>query len=225
MKVDLRNGGLVVRLESIHRSLSSAVLGGGLSSIRTWLNLQVDASYDCDDPEADLRHACIGLDDPVVGMLTAANVDRFMTAAQRSAHAITTVGLKRPIAAAEPLPPNLDAVGTINLLAVVDVDLTDEGLVNALQTAVEAKAQALASARVTALNSDGLATGTATDSICVACPPGETVKYCGPATPHGHDLAQAVYRAVLAGVAAYREAKSSDLDAGEGVMGDRGSKM
>jgi len=225
MKADLRNGGLVVRLESVHRSLSSAVLGGGLSSIRTWFNLQVDASHDCDDPVADLRKACIGLADPVVGMLTAAKVDRFTTAAQRSAHVVTTVGLKRPITAAAPLPPNVDPVGTINLLAVVDVDLTDEGLVNALQTAVEAKAQALASAGVAALNSDGFATGTATDSICVVCPRGETVKYCGPATPHGHDLAQAVYRAVLAGIVAYREAKSSPLDAREGVMGNRRSTM
>lgn len=211
MKVDVRHGGLVVRLESIHRALSSAVLGGGLGSIRTWFNLQVDADYDCADPETDLRNASRDLDDPVVGMLTAARVERFTTGAQGSARAITTVGLKRPIAAASAVPPHVDPIGTINLLAVLDVALTDEGLTNAVQTVVEAKTQALVDAEVFALNSNGFATGTATDSVCVACPPGGIVRYCGPATQHGNDLARAVYSAVLTGVEAYRQAKTAAL--------------
>jgi adenosylcobinamide amidohydrolase len=54
VKPVLRNGGLVAELPALHRSLSSAVLGGGLGWIRTWLNLQVERNYDCRDPEADL---------------------------------------------------------------------------------------------------------------------------------------------------------------------------
>jgi adenosylcobinamide hydrolase len=145
-----------------------------------------------------------------VGMPTAARVDRFTTASEGSAQAISTVGLKRPIAAASSLGHRIEPVGTINLLVVVDVSLTDAGLINAVQTAVEARTQALASARVSALNFDGFATGTATDSVCVACPPGEAVQYCGPATPHGGDVAQAVYRAVLAGAIAHREGSTAD---------------
>jgi adenosylcobinamide amidohydrolase len=73
-----------------------------------------------------------------------------------------------------------------------------------LQTAVEAKAQALATARVPAANAAGFATGTATDALCVACPPGATVPFAGPATRVGGDLARAVFEAVLAGALADR---------------------
>jgi len=154
-------------------------------------------------------NAARGLYQPVVGMLTAARVDRFTTASTGLAQVVATVGLRRPIAAASPLPHGIEPVGTINLLAVIGVSLTDSGLANALQTAVEAKSQALAKARVSALNFDGFATGTATDAICVACPPGETFPYCGPATAQGSDLAAAVYRAVHDGAVAYRELSAS----------------
>lgn len=197
-----RNGGLVVDMEQVHRSLSSAVLGGGLGWVRTWLNLQVRSGYDCANPEADLVRAAEGLARPVVGMLTAAPVSRCTTGAQGSARAVATVGLRHPIAAADGPWTAAPRVGTINLLVVVDAPLTDAGLVDALRTAVEAKVQALAAARIRGSSGEALATGTATDALCVACPPGASMPYAGPATPHGHDLARAVYRAVFDGAMA-----------------------
>jgi adenosylcobinamide amidohydrolase len=95
-------------------------------------------------------------------------------------------------------------VGTINLLVVVDAPLADAGLAGALQTAVEAKVQALADARVPAANASGYATGTATDSICVACPGGDGAAFAGPATAVGGAIARAVHAAVLAGAVAER---------------------
>jgi adenosylcobinamide amidohydrolase len=47
MKTEARHVGLVVGLASPQRCLSSAVSGGGLGEIKTWLNLQVDLSYSC----------------------------------------------------------------------------------------------------------------------------------------------------------------------------------
>jgi adenosylcobinamide hydrolase len=88
---------------------------------------------------------------------------------------------------------------------VVGEPLSDAGLTGAVQTAVEAKAQALAAARVPAANADSFATGTATDAICVACPPGARAAFAGPATRVGGDLAHAVYEAVLAGALAGRQ--------------------
>jgi adenosylcobinamide hydrolase len=103
--------------------------GRGLGEIKTWLNLQVDLGYSCRDPQGDLRRAAVDMQEPVVGMLTAAKVDRYTTSTQGSATAIATLGLRHPIAAAAPAHVDIDMpAGTINLLAVVDVALTDAGL-------------------------------------------------------------------------------------------------
>jgi adenosylcobinamide amidohydrolase len=95
-------------------------------------------------------------------------------------------------------------VGTINLLVLVDAPLDDAALVAAVQTATEAKAQALADAGVAAINHDGPATGTATDSVCVAVHPGGGVAFAGPATDIGAAIALAVHDAVRAGAVAHR---------------------
>jgi adenosylcobinamide amidohydrolase len=144
-------------------------------------------------------------------MLTAASVDRFQDVVCGSARAFATVGLGAPIAAtgvgSGSGPEGVAPVGTINILAVVAASLTDAGLVGALQTAVEAKAQALAAAGVLAGNAPGFATGTASDAIAVACPPGSSVAFAGPATPTGSDLARAVYEAVRLGSLAFERGR------------------
>jgi adenosylcobinamide amidohydrolase len=192
-------GRLVVDLGRPHRCLSSAVLGGGLTWARSWLDLQVPLPYTRTDPDAHLLEEAGDLAGPVVGMLTAAAVADFRQAAVGGALAVATVGVGHPLAAAGGRPREAPAAGTINLLVVVDQPLTDAGLVGALQTAVEAKAQALAAARVPAANAAGYATGTATDAICVACPPGWRVPFAGPATRVGADLARAVLEAIRSG--------------------------
>jgi adenosylcobinamide amidohydrolase len=200
-----RPGALEAHLAEEHRALSSAVLGGGLATMRSWLNLQVPPDYARTDPEEHLREASAGLAPPVVGMLTAVDVAERVTAAHGGATAVATVGATHALAAAGRRPRALGRVGTINVLVVVRAPLTDAGLAGALLTAVEAKAQALADARVPARNARGWATGTATDSICVACPPGATEPFAGPATRTGAELARAVHAAVLAGALAERE--------------------
>jgi adenosylcobinamide hydrolase len=84
--------------------------------------------------------------------------------------------------------------------------LTDAALAGALQTAVEAKVQALTEAGIGARNMTGLATGrglatgTASDAIAIACVPGASVPFAGSATEVGHDLARAVWTAVSKGI-------------------------
>jgi adenosylcobinamide hydrolase len=202
----LAAGGLVVDLGRPHRCLSSAVLGGGLGWLRTWLCLQVGRDYARTDPDAHLAAAAAaaGLAGPVVGMMTAAPVGQHQVGRAGGASVVATVGVGHALAAAGTRPRAAPAAGTINLLVVVGAPLSDAGLTGAVQTAVEAKAQALAAARVPAANAAGFATGTATDAICVACPPGALVPFAGPATRVGGDLARAVYEAVLAGAVASR---------------------
>jgi adenosylcobinamide amidohydrolase len=205
VRLRARPGALEVRFEVEHRCLASAVLGGGLGLVRTWLNLQVPPDYGRTDPEAHLGEASAGLAAPVVGMLTAADVTGYRSARRGDAVAVATVGATHALAAAGRRPRAVPSVGTINLLVVVRAPLTDAALAGALLTAVEAKAQALADARVPAANAPGWATGTATDSVCVACPPGARERFAGPATRVGGELARAVHAAVLAGALAERE--------------------
>ncbi len=217
----LTGGRLVVDLGGPYRSLAAAVLGGGLGTVRSWLNLNVPPGYGRTDPDVHLREeaAAAGLAGPVVGMLTAAPLERVQQAVAGEAWAVATVGVNHALAAAATrprrLPPTpMPSAGTINLLVVVAAPLTDAGLVGALQTAVEAKAQALAAARVPAANHAGFATGTATDAICVACPPGVLAPFAGPATRVGADLARAVFTVVVAGVAVQRQAAQAAGPAG-----------
>jgi adenosylcobinamide hydrolase len=199
MNVRRRGAALVADLGREHRCLSSAVLGGDLG---------VPGDYGRTDPEEHLAAESVGLPGPVVGMLTAVDVSTHTRAACRGAEAVATVGARHALAAAGARPRAVPRIGTINLLVVVDRPLTDAGLAGALQTAVEAKAQALADARVPAANAAGWATGTATDSVCVACPPGAGTPFAGPATAVGAQVGRAVHAAVLAGALAERRGVS-----------------
>jgi adenosylcobinamide amidohydrolase len=193
----------------MHRGLSSAVLGGGLRPVRTWLNVQVPHGYGRTDPEAHLRELAgdLGLDGPVAGMLTAADVARYTRARRPLARVVGTVGIGQPLAAAGRRPRAVPPAGTINLLVVTGVALTDAALAGALLTATEAKAQALGDAGVRAGNHDGPATGTATDSVLVASPDaGAGEAFAGPATRVGADIAAAVHAVVLAGALAHARA-------------------
>jgi adenosylcobinamide amidohydrolase len=199
-------GTIAVAFGRERRVLSSAVLGGGLTAARAWLNATVPIDYARTDPAADLaeRAAALALPGPVVGMLTAVDVARREQARRGAARVIATVGVGHALAAAGTRPRALPSIGTINLLVVVDEPLDDAALAGAAQTATEAKAQALAAAGVPAANFDGPATGTATDAFCIAALPGGGLAFAGPATRVGADVAHAVFAAVHAGALADR---------------------
>ncbi|HWI73648.1 MAG TPA: adenosylcobinamide amidohydrolase [Baekduia sp.] len=194
---------LVIDFGGVRRCLSSAVVGGGLRDARAWLNLQVPHGYARMDPDAHLREEMLarGLDEATtLGAMTAAHVDRATTAEEPgAARVVATVGIGVPLAAAGRLLRAVPPVNTINMLVLVEAPLTDAALVYAVQTATEAKSQALADARIPAHNHDGFATGTATDSICIATRPGATEPFAGPMSPSGAAIARCVHAAVLEG--------------------------
>jgi adenosylcobinamide hydrolase len=188
------------------RMLSTAVDGGGLGERCWWLNTQVDRVYHHPDPAAHVREiaAGLGLAGAGVGMLTAADVRRWTRADDQGVVAAATVGLGLPVFAAAPAEDIAAETaprgpGTINLLVVVPVPLSDAALVNAVITATEAKTQALAEAAVPG-------TGTSSDALCIACPlpAGEasgnpTEAFGGPRSTWGARIARAVHAAVADG--------------------------
>jgi adenosylcobinamide amidohydrolase len=211
---------IVVDFGGVRRCLSSAVVGGGLRDARAWLNLQVPHGYARMDPDQHLLEemAARGLDGAsTLGAMTAARVDRATGREEPgAARVVATVGIGVPLAAAGRVLREVPPVNTINMLVLVEAPLTDAGLVYAVQTATEAKAQALADAGIAAMNHDGFATGTATDSICVAARPGATEPFAGPMSPAGAALARCVHGAVLEGAREFvrRAGEERGADAG-----------
>lgn len=188
---------LVWRFDAPRRTVSSAPHGGGIALRRWVLNAQVPAGYGRTDLDAHVGEIArgLGLDGPGVGMLTAAPVLSAVPAVDGGVEAVATVGLGQPewAAAAEGLAA--ESVGTINVVAVVPVRLSDAALVNAVLTATEAKVQALVEAGV-----DG--SGTATDAVCVAClDEGAIEPFGGPRSTWGARVARAVHASVAAGLA------------------------
>lgn len=114
-----------------------------------------------------------------------------------------TVGVRRPVWAAdvnEPVEPDTGPgtinPGTINLVVMLPVRLSDAALVNAVSTATEAKVQALLHHGV-----DG--TGTASDAVAVLCvADGTAHEFGGPRSRWGSRIARAVHDVTAAGIAA-----------------------
>lgn len=151
------------------RMISSGAVGGGIGERTWWLNAAVARDYARTDLRAHLAELAelAGVEGPGVGMLTAADVRSWARAEDGGVHVAATVGLGVPVpAAAAPeriADEVLTTVGTINVLIVLPVPLTDAALVNAVLTATEAKTQALVEHGIPG-------TGTSSDAICIACP-------------------------------------------------------
>lgn len=185
--------------------VSSAVVGGDLHETRHILNMHVAPGYRGERPAEDLRTLArrCGIAEPFVGLMTAAWTHEAIPVTESidglTVTAVVTVGLGSPVCAGvspcEPWRPS-----TINAVLLVDARLTHAAAVNGVITATEAKAGALADARVMTPDG-GLATGTVTDAVVIAWTGrGDALEYLGPATPGGWLVARAVRRAVAAGI-------------------------
>jgi adenosylcobinamide hydrolase len=185
---------------------SSGVVGGGIGPRRWWLNAHVPLAYDRRDPGRHLGEIAdsLGLEGTGVGMLTAADVTRWQSGIEAGARVLVTVGLRVPVRAAasdeQIARETVSRAGTINILVVLPTPMTDAALVNAVVTVTEVKSQVLSEAGVPG-------TGTASDSVCVACPepdarPGLVPEpFCGPRSPWGIRVARAAYTALTIGTA------------------------
>ena len=115
--------------------------------------------------------------------------------------AVATVGLgnasaagRDPRVAAGPSAPA--PAGTINLIVVVDAELTPSALVNAVIVATEAKVLSLIE-RGVRTRAGELASGTSSDAIVIAATGrGTPLRYAGAATAVGLLLGEAVREAV-----------------------------
>ncbi len=193
---------LVVEAAETLAISSTAVLGGGIRLGRCIVSMHVPSDYAGLDPGGDIRDAARRegwVAD--VGLMTAVPLDRAEVSVQSAdgatVAAIVTAGVTRPWSAGL-RRRRWAAAGTINVIALADVQLSSAAALNVMTTITEAKVLALAEAGIRTADGEP-ASGTATDAIVVACPRignGPAWKFGGPATPPGWAAAAAT-RAAL----------------------------
>ncbi len=216
-------------LEHPAQFLSSAPFGEGLVRAGWILSGQVSPQACLPDPASYLRQfaAQLGVPDrpdgvEVVGLLTAVDHrDLQVTSLAESGVTVTTlatVGVdhgssprdKDVGSHGEPATPEAEPLiqlGTINIVTLVDADLSTGALVRASTLATEAKTLALVEAGLRTRQGH-IATGTATDTTIVGhSGHGRHFNYAGSATLVGWLVGQAVYRSVNRGLAAYNSRK------------------
>jgi adenosylcobinamide amidohydrolase len=198
---------LTARLATPHRMLSWAPHNPGFVTADTviWREVRDDDLTESFDALSWLRDSLTARGEGgYVGLLTSRDLGRFRLesacSGRISACCLATVGLtnaervgfRQRIAQHRP--------GTINLLAVTDAPLGDTALVELSSIATQARTAAVIDHGPDL--AQGRATGTGTDCITVAAPPG-TEAFAGLHTEVGEAIGAAVYAAVAAGVRAW----------------------
>jgi adenosylcobinamide hydrolase len=204
---------LVVWSKNPLRILSSALLNGGLVEANGIINVQVPegSGKDMNDmhwmgPEKFLANAAeqLGLpNDKVAGLMTAAKMSNLVVSTEKqddvSLAVFVTAGATVAVAAGEAAASKseLRKVGTINIIVVVDGNLTDGSMVEVVKTATEAKTVAIRELDIRSRFSGDLATGTLTDSVAVACTKkGTPIQYAGTFTLIGESIGRLVREGV-----------------------------
>ena len=198
---EIRENAIVIHSNVPLKALSSAVLNGGLIQSQNILNYQVSLNYSHKDPKMDLQHVseALGLKKPVIGLMTGVNIKNVSIKNEIgngiSTCAIITAGLSNPAAAGDYIP--IKEIGTINIIVLIDGNLTDSALVDVVKTTTEAKTLVLHELDIRSPYSDHFATGTTSDAVVVACTgQGEIHEYAGTATRLGYLIASCVKKAL-----------------------------
>ncbi len=215
INAEVKNQTLVICSKNPLKILSSALLNGGLVEANVIINVQVPegSGSDVNDmhwsgPENFLVNEANQLQlpmDKVVGLMTAAKMQNVVVSTEKYDGVTLTVfvtgGATVAVTAGEPAASKSSSqllkVGTINIIIVVDGNLSDGSMVEVVKSATEAKTVAIRELDIRSRFSGDLATGTLTDSIAVGCTKkGEPIKYAGTFTIIGELIGKCVREGV-----------------------------
>src|SRR5665647_960130 len=210
INAEVKNQTLVIWSKTPLKVLSSALLNGGLVEANGIINVQVPEGSGSDksdmhwsSPEDFLVKAAQELQLPrekVVGLMTAAKMKNVVTFTEKydgvTLTVFVTAGATVAVTAGEPAASKssqLQKIGTINIVVIVDGNLTEGCMVEVIKTATEAKTVALRELDIRSRFSGDLATGTLTDSVAVGCTKkGEPIQYAGTFTILGELIGKCV---------------------------------
>ena len=173
-------------IEGSFNAISSGLLGGW-KDVEHIFNHTVVEGFDRLNPVEYLRGVAERFElRDYFGLLTSVPMDKLSVVRSGEVTAFITAGVKNPN---ERIQVRKVGAGTINIILVVDADLSDGGMVNAVITATEAKSAAL-------IELGHSFTGTNTDAVVVARIGGEYYEYAGPASELGSRIWHAVKKGV-----------------------------
>jgi adenosylcobinamide amidohydrolase len=215
--VEVSADAVIVRSRDPLTVLSSAIVGGGLVTARSIVNLHVAKNWqpaargEVSGWEAALDDfvARRALPTPYVGLCTSAWTEHAEVECDEEdglrVLAIVSVGLGNPIAAGVSPRAVTAAPSTINTIVVLDALASPAALVNLVITVTEAKAAVLRDAGIHCPDGQS-ASGTSTDAVVIAATGrGRACEFGGPISALGAVTARAARRALARGVDAWLE--------------------
>lgn len=141
----------------------------------------------------------------VVAMMTSCDVGTWQQARAQAdgvqAGAVVTAGLSNAESVGSRRDWQPADFGTINILVATDAALSRIAQIEALTIAVQARTAAVMESGL--MLPTGVATGTGTDCVALACPPGGRQPHAGLHTAAGEAVGAAVRKAVAQAVAAW----------------------
>jgi len=199
---EIRERNIVIQSNSPLRALTSSVLSRGYAKFMAILNHQIPIDYDHLEPKKRFFETIDALSLPkqTLGLMTAANIDKVSVVTEKHAEltvcTVATAGLTNPITAGDNAYET-SQFHTINIILLIDGNLTQSCMVNAITTATEAKSAALRELDIRSHFSTKPATGTTSDMIAIACTErGRRIMFAGTATKIGELIGKSVKKAV-----------------------------
>jgi len=221
LSLHLKEAHLLLEFPDEVDSISSAVYGGGIQRLYKAVNLFVDRNYECSDPVRDMENKLRDWGYPLsgcAGLMTAVPMEHAAVVEEDTGTAgifccVTAAAGNAARAGIQRGELPLYRPGTINIMLGIDGRLTAAAMVNAVMTAVEAKAAALADLGITDPENGLIATGTTTDSLVLAVSQNGQYEaehvYAGTATDLGGAIGRLVYGAVTGSLQSVKARKDS----------------
>lgn len=184
------------------KTMSSGVIGSGLGWHNTFVNRHVDKNYHVSDYKEEMARFLVKkgwTPSETVGMMTAARLKggsfKFLEGEDFSVMVVVTAGVGNAVDASKSKLHSFEYVpGTINTWIFINGELTEEGFIQSIMTATEAKVKVMENLKVLDPVTGTTATGTSTDSILIAATQkGKRLEFAGTITPLGKLISEGVY--------------------------------
>ena len=210
---------IVVEAPQPLRTFSSAMHNPGYGEYQYFMNRTVDIGYNPTDAHEEMKQFIEESGYPIqktVAMMTAVDMKFAFTDVYEDGDTsivlLVTTGLGNAVDITRSHeyahPPR---VGTINTFIFINGDVTDEALIQALCGAVEVKTKILSEHEIRDPQSGTIATGTSTDSICIASTQtGERHEYGGSITKLGKLIGKGLYKTMSRSVESFLEYKKGN---------------